>query len=378
ERERVEKALRASEERFQLAVQGAQTGIWDYDVRTGKVFFSSLWKKLFGYDEADIGDKVEDWAQLLHPDEHDRIIKLQDDFLAGKESSIHVEYRLRHKDGSYRWISASGIVVRDEQGKAIRFVGSHADITDRKKAEEALQLALEKIKKMNDQMRAFVADVSHEIRGPLAIIKESLDIVCSETIGKINEEQKECLIGGKRTVDRLIRLLGDLLNLAKMEAGHLELQREIMDVAPFVDELMMPYLSQISKKELNLKIEVASDIGFIWADRDKLSEVVLNLLSNAMKYTPPGGQITIKLTGNQEEVRFEISDTGSGIPKEFLGKIFNKFERVTTERQEGTGLGLPIAKNLVELHQGKIWVESEEGKGSHFIFILPRNVKKIA
>ncbi len=139
DRKSAEEALRASEERFELVVRGSGVGIWDWDIRTGKVYYSPRWKMLFGYEEDQIGDGFEDWARLLHPDERELIIKFQEDFLAGTSPSVTAEYRLRHKDGSYRWIAAHAVVVRDEQGKAIRLVGSHGDITDRKQAEEALR-----------------------------------------------------------------------------------------------------------------------------------------------------------------------------------------------------------------------------------------------
>ncbi len=139
ERERIGSALRQSKERYELAARGAGVGIWDWDLRTGKVYYSPRWKQLFGYEDHEIGDAVEDWASRLHPEERASILQLQDDFLAGTETSVTAEYRLRHGDGTYRWILAHAIVVRDEQGKACRLVGSHGDITDRKKAELALR-----------------------------------------------------------------------------------------------------------------------------------------------------------------------------------------------------------------------------------------------
>lgn len=139
ERKRVEEGLRRSEERFKLAMQGAGVGLWDWDIRTGKVYYSPRWKALFGYAEDEIGDRLEDWIQLLHPDEKEWILKFLEDFLAGTAQNVTAEYRLRHKDGTYRWIDASAIVVRDENGKACRLVGSHGDITARKQVELALQ-----------------------------------------------------------------------------------------------------------------------------------------------------------------------------------------------------------------------------------------------
>jgi PAS domain S-box-containing protein len=139
ERKRIEAALRQSEERYKLAVWGSGVGIWDWDIGTGKVYYSPRWKRLFGYAEHEIGEAFEDWSSRLHPDEREWILKLQEDFLAGTSVTATAEYRLRHGDGTYRWISAHALVVRDERGKACRLVGSHGDITDRKTAEEALR-----------------------------------------------------------------------------------------------------------------------------------------------------------------------------------------------------------------------------------------------
>jgi signal transduction histidine kinase len=166
-------------------------------------------------------------------------------------------------------------------------------------------------------------------------------------------------------------LVSNLLDLSKIEAGKMKLKEEEIHPDVLVEEVLKTYEREILKKQLVLKKEIPSNIGTVVGDRDKLTEVIINLLNNAIKYTP-AGSITIKLAGSATEVRFEIADTGSGIPQEYLGKIFDKFERIMTEKQEGTGLGLPIAKDIVELHKGKLWVESEAGKGSKFIFTLPR------
>lgn len=152
ELKRAEEALRESEQRFDLAVRGSGVGIFDWNILTGKVYYSSRWKELFGYEEHDIGDGVEDWSTLLHPDERDSIIKQQDDFFAGTSTQATAEYRLRHKDGSYRWIMAHVLVVRDEKGRACRLVGSHGDVTDRKHAEEALRQSRDELQAIYDQM----------------------------------------------------------------------------------------------------------------------------------------------------------------------------------------------------------------------------------
>lgn len=138
ERTRAEAELRASKERFELVVRAADAGIWDWDITGGKIYYSPRWKAMFGYQEDEIGESLDDWARMIHPDERDWIVRLQEDFLASLLPTLSAEYRLRHKDGSYRWIFATGTVVRDANGKAVRFVGSHTDITARKTAEEEL------------------------------------------------------------------------------------------------------------------------------------------------------------------------------------------------------------------------------------------------
>ena len=247
---------------------------------------------------------------------------------------------------------------------------------DNKRLLRELKEANEKLKEMDRRKSDFVANVSHEFKNPLSIINESLSIVTGGLAGEINAEQKKILETGKKNIERLIRLVTDLLDLAKIEAGKIGMRREQFDIASLTNEILSVYEGEIAKKRLTLKQNIAQGIGSVWADRDKINQVIVNLLNNAIKYTPSGGSVNVKLEKVGDEFRFEISDTGPGIAKEDFAKIFDKFERVTTERHEGTGLGLPIAKDIVELHKGNIWLESEIGKGSKFIFTLPIDLRK--
>jgi signal transduction histidine kinase len=217
--------------------------------------------------------------------------------------------------------------------------------------------------------------VSHEFKNPLSIIREALSLVLEGLTGGSNQKQAAMLQMAKRNTDRLIRLVMDLLDVSKIEAGKMKLKREAIEIGPLVDEIVANNNMEIEKKKLMVKKDIPQDIGLVTGDKDRLTQVVINLLSNAVKYTPEGGSVDIKLRGTREELRFEISDTGPGITKKDCHKLFDKFERLTAERQEGTGLGLSIAKDIIELHKGKIWVESEAGKGTRFIFTLPRNME---
>ena len=238
-----------------------------------------------------------------------------------------------------------------------------------------LKAANEKLKELDLLKSEFVAMVSHELKNPLCVIKGVMELLIDGTIGAISPKQKELVGNGKRSAERLLRLVTNLLDIAKIEAGKMELLRESISPEDLIREVLTSYKSMLAEKELSVKEEIQRSEKRIWADPDKVTEVIINLLNNAIKYTPKGGNITVKLDWVGGEVRFEIADTGPGIPEKAKEKIFDKFERITAETQEGTGLGLPIAKNIVELHKGKIWVESEHGQGSRFIFTIPQDLR---
>lgn len=236
-----------------------------------------------------------------------------------------------------------------------------------------LERSNQELKKMDQLKSQFLANVSHEFKNPLTMIKNVVALFLDEILGEINPKQKKMLEYLQQTIDRLTRLVINLLDLAKIESGKIQMNKEYLDLTLLIDEIVSGYKSELELKYLSLKKEIAPDVGLVWADRDMVTEVIINLLYNAIKYTPPKGNVTIKLEGMKNQIRFEIADTGPGIPNEYLDKIFDKFERIAAEKEEGTGLGLPISKDIVELHQGKIWIESEIGKGSKFIFTLPYN-----
>lgn len=244
-----------------------------------------------------------------------------------------------------------------------------------KKGKESLEQANIKLKEMDQLKSSFVANVSHEFKNPLNIIRQSIQLVADGTAGQISPRQKEALSFGEKTVDRLIRLVSDLLDLSKIESGKVEVKRENIEITPFISEILAVYIGEFSKKQITFHQDIPADIGAIWADRDKIHQVLINLLSNAVKYTPQAGNVSLKVTGAEKEVTFEIFDSGPGIPKESQQRIFEKYERITSQREEGTGLGLSIAKDIVNLHKGRIWVESEPGRGSKFIFVLPRDLR---
>lgn len=236
---------------------------------------------------------------------------------------------------------------------------------------DELSRSNEKLLELDQRKSDFVAMVSHEFKNPLGVISGAMEFILEDNAWRGGPQQKEMLELAQKSAARLIRMVTNILDLAKIEAGKMELSREKIDMGALVDEVVAEYENEIAAKKIALVKRIPRGIEAVWGDRDKLIQVLINLLSNAIKYTEHGS-VTVSLTETERAVRFEIVDTGPGILQEHLGKIFDKFERITAERQEGTGLGLPIARDIIELHGGKLWVESEMGKGSRFIFTLPK------
>jgi len=236
-----------------------------------------------------------------------------------------------------------------------------------------LQKANDKLKVMDERKSSFVAAVSHEFCNPLFVVLEVLEQLY-EGIGgqRPTEQQEEILDVSKREVERLLRMVSDLLDISKIEAGKLSLRMEEIDLAAHLQEVLLSFDLLSKKKAVEITFQIPDQSVVAKVDQDKFTQIVRNLLSNALRYTPEGGRVEVALSDLESEIRVEIADEGPGIAEEYREKIFDKFERIQTERQEGTGLGLPIARDLVNLHHGRIWIENKPGNGSRFYFTIPK------
>jgi signal transduction histidine kinase/HAMP domain-containing protein len=242
------------------------------------------------------------------------------------------------------------------------------DITERKNAEEDL-IKLDQLK------TDFVSTVSHELRTPLTIMGEYASIISDEIPGKLNLEQREYLsiIGGN--IDRLSRIIEDLLDISRIEAEKVVLKREFVDLASIVNDVVTQFKPESDGKQIELRTVLPMSLAPLYVDADRIRQVFTNLIGNAIKFTPRNGKITAEITDREKEVECRVTDTGIGIAPENLDKVFKRFEqfdRTDGSGAKGTGLGLAITEALIQLHHGRIWVESEPNKGSKFIFVLPR------
>lgn len=249
-----------------------------------------------------------------------------------------------------------------------------AIVIERSRLYERLRSANEKLEQMNHLKNEFISMVSHELRTPLTTIKGFVSIVLNEETGPLNDQQRRFLETSDRAIDRLTLLVSDLLDISRIEAGQIKMQLRpisLRDVAARTDSNFAP---QLKAQNLKLTINLPDTLPLVLADPDRLQQVFDNLISNALKYTTEGG-ITISAIDRGDFVMVSVKDTGSGIAKGEQDKIFEKFYQIKVGNAyptKGTGLGLAIVRSIVESHRGKVWVESEAGKGADFRFMLPR------
>ncbi len=230
-----------------------------------------------------------------------------------------------------------------------------------------------------DRMKSdFIATLSHEFRTPLTSINMTVDILNQGILGPLNERQKELIDSAKEDCFRLTKLARELLQLSKLESGKLQLKNEELDVAGVIDFSLHPLQLQFAEKGLHLETDIGPDLPRIVADEQQVSWVISNLVTNALKHTDRGGKVVVRARRQDTNVLVEVEDTGRGIAPEHLEKIFDKFvqiKQVSSATPGSVGLGLAIAKEIVELYGGRIWVRSAPGKGSTFSFTLPLPVK---
>jgi PAS domain S-box-containing protein len=380
---RAEETLRQNEERWQLAIQGNNDGIWDHDLVTNRRFVSPRCAEMLGYSYDEIS-AFDAWMDKVHPEDVEVMRQAFQKHINQETPHYSCEYRIRCKDGSCKWLLTRGKALWNQKGEAIRIVGSVTDISDRKQVEQELQQAKEAAEVANRAKSTFLANMSHELRTPLNAIlgfTELLDMDPATT-----EDQREQLDIILRSGEHLLGLINDVLELSKIDAGRIVLNEKQFDLHQLLDNLQVMLSSQASCKRLQLYFDRDPDLPqFVRADESKLRQILINLLGNAIKFTNEGC-VTLRVQQvDQPEnsftlssslfpmvlLRFEVEDTGLGIIPTEIDQLFEPFVQTTAGQQQGTGLGLAISKRFVQLMGGQIAVSSALGQGSTFKFQIP-------
>ena len=370
-RQKAEEALRRSEESFRLLVSGVKDyAIFMLDPEGRVASWNAGAEGIKGYRADEILGQS---SSRFYPPEDIVQNKLSEELReAATQGRVEDEgWRVR-KDGSRFWANVVITALRDEHGNLIGFSKITRDITDRKQTQEALVRAKEEAERSNKFKDQFLSTMSHELRTPLNAVVGFSDLLTEEHYGPLNDRQKRYVNHIQNGGKHLLRLINDILDLSKIEAGRLQLAIESVPVRASVVDVVDSMRPLADKKSQSLVQNAVPDLS-VRADSTRFKQVLMNLIGNAIKFTPEGGKIELAAQQLGDIVRVEVRDTGPGIPPEEQQRIFEAFYRLGRSEKvtEGTGLGLAITRRLVELHGGQLGIESQPGSGSCFYFTLP-------
>lgn len=389
-----EVALREAYQRLSLYLKHSPLIVIEWDNEFQVLHWSAEAKQLFGWDANEvIGKHATQWNFILDEDVA-VVTKLMDDLLAGKQNQYVALNGNYTKTGQIVYCEWYNAVLFDKAGNLASVLSLVLDITDRRQAELALKkerallaerveartnelsIANTKLARANRLKNEFLAGMSHELRTPLNAVLGMAEILDDEIYGPLNEEQRESVKQINESGTHLLALINDILDLAKVEAGKLELIMEVVNIKAVVSTSLQFVKQMAHKKRIKLFSMIQEGLTSFLSDERRLKQILVNLLSNAVKFTPDGGRVGIEVEGDieQEEIRFTVWDTGIGIKAEHIEYLFEDFTQLDSKlsrKHEGTGLGLALVYQMVDLHGGSIAVDSEFGKGSQFVVSLP-------
>jgi PAS domain S-box-containing protein len=361
--------LRESEERYRTLFDGVPVGLYRTTPAGQTLDFNRAAVQMFGFPTREVALASSPEDSYADPRDRPRWQTLME-----REGLVRdFEYQVRTYDGGDMWVSDSARAVKDEQGHVLYYEGSLEDITERKRAEEELQRAKEAAEAANQAKSRFLANMSHELRTPLNAIIGFTRLVQRRSQDVLPQKQLDNLDKVLISADHLLGLINDVLDLSKIEAGRTEVQPASFALEPLVDACLQQLRPLVRTEKLRLVKQIEPDLPTMFSDQDKLRQILINLLSNAAKFTEEGS-ITVSAWRENDALVLAVADTGIGIPEDALERIFEAFQQVdtsTTRRYGGTGLGLSISRQLAQLLGGDITVESEIGSGSTFTVAVP-------
>jgi PAS domain S-box-containing protein len=357
-----EHALRLSEASQRFTQDAGKMGSWEWDLPAGAIRWSDNLEQIHGLAPGTFGRTFEAYQALVHPEDRDRFLDAVRACLEGR-GDYEAEFRTVGSEGSIHWLLAKGRVVRGDKGEPARMIGVCRDVTARKNAEQALLEA-------NQRKDEFLAMVSHELRNPLAAIMSSASLLDVSAGGAASMKARETI---QHQTERLVRIVDDLLDVSRLTAGKLTLERKPLDFGALVERCVQDVVAHRLLDRHAYEVRCAS--APVHGDGPRLEQVVTNLLTNAIKYTPPGGRISVQVEADGPDAVLRVSDSGIGIAPELLARIFDLFmqsERGLDRREGGLGLGLAIVRHLVKAHGGHVEAHSAgPGTGTELVVRLP-------
>ena len=376
-----ENKLQTSEKLLEETQRLTKVGGWEYDVETKKFVWTDETYSIHEISNDSGIDHISESIKCYRPEDRPVILAAFQKAVE-KGEPYDLEFQFTTFRNNQLWIrtTAKPVFVG---GKVVRIVGNIMDITERKlteeknkKAAEELAKAYEELKSLDKMKDEFLSNVSHELKTPLVSIEGYSEVMRDETLGELNDKQKKALDAVMRNAYRLERLIDSILYLSIEEAGRMRYTFKPLQIADVIEKSVLDMLPQIKSNKLTIVKEVQDNLPLIQADEDRIMQVMINLIGNAVKFTS-SGEIAVKAYVDEDDdnLHIEVNDTGVGIPKEHIDNLFDRFyqgDSSTKRKYGGTGLGLHICKLIVEAHNGKIWAESEEEVGATIHFTLPK------
>ena len=382
-RKQVEEALRESEERLRLTLKAAQQGWYDLNVKTGEANVSTEYAEMLGYDSETFTENLVKWADRMHPDERVTVLPIFQAYLQGQVPEYRVEFRQKTRSGHWKWILSIGsIVERDEQGGALRMLGTHRDITQRKRAELTVQKLneelearvqerTEQLQAANQELETFTYTVSHDLKAPLRGIDGYSRLLQEDCGDKLEGECGLFIDNIRRGVRQMNELIEDLLAYSRVERRTLNTAQ--MQVRSLIEQVQLEKQAELNGMDIRLTVNLPEGLT-VHADFNGLMMVLRNLFDNALKFTrdakPPILEVGGKVDG--KACIIWLRDNGIGFDMKFHDRIFEIFQRLQrAEEYPGTGIGLTIVRKAMLRMDGRIWAESSPGLGATFYLELP-------
>jgi len=370
--------LRDSEAKLVLSMEAGGLGSWEWDIKHDLVRWSPQTERMHGLPEGTFSGSREEFASYIHPDDRERVTSEIARTLAERRSTYYIKYRFLRTDGAVRWLEGFARMRVGQNGEPVSFLGVSHDVTQREELLEGEQQARRDAEAANAAKAIFLTTMSHELRTPLNAVSGYVDLLEMGVRGPVTDQQREDLRRIRRASQHLLSLINDILNYARLEAGRVELHLSEITLVDALSEMEALIAPQLRAKEVAYEYRPCARNVRVHADREKLDQILLNLVGNAVKFTDRDGRITLSCEIDGDNARVIVEDTGRGIPRGKLESIFDPFVQVdrhlTPERHQGVGLGLAISRDLARAMHGDISVQSDAGQGATFVLTLPRYV----
>ncbi|MGE5304440.1 MAG: PAS domain S-box protein [Alphaproteobacteria bacterium] len=367
ERKLMQAALKASEERFRLLAENIDRVFWFAELEPDRVsYVSPAFEQLWGMPVERLYENPHLWIEMIHPEDRSNAEQAFEDWVTGRSKTYNIEYRILRHDREVRWMHDRGIVIGYKDGRPYKLSGIVKDITERKRVEQERRQA-------DRRKDEFIATLAHELRNPLAPIRNVISLLQLQGSPDPSVSRARDVIS--RQIDHLTRLIDDLLDVSRITSDKLELHKERVSLAEAVNLAVESSHPLIEQHHHKLSLLLPGEPIYLNADKVRLAQVIMNLLTNAAKYTPDGGRIALSAEHKGDEIVFRVTDNGVGIAPDQLSQIFDMFYQANRSYEQlhgGLGIGLTLVRRLVEMHGGRVKAHSAGiNRGAEFVVRLP-------